>query len=412
MRDFYPEEYKKQEAVFNVWRKASNNHCFEFYDSPVVETLELLERKSGEEISEQIYTFVDKSNRRLALRPELTPSLARMIISRQKALNFPIKWAAIGQCFRYERMTRGRKREHYQWNLDIIGEESVMAEAEVLSTAVDAIKLMGLSSKELRIHIGSRAILGELFDFSGIDKKYFDACFLVIDKKGKITNEQMVELLKEDGVPQSDIDKIFKLISIKSLEQVEEQLGNDNWAVLEVKELFYLAKDMGFDDFLDFDISVIRGLAYYTGIVFEAYDINKKFRAIFGGGRYNNLLSKLGGELTPCVGFGFGDVVIAELLDDLGKTPGQETNVDYSIGFMDLKSREFALKVVTKLRNNSHKCDVSLKPEKPKNYFKKANRIETSNAIYIGQNEAETGKFQVKNMKTGETKEFTLDKIY
>ena len=162
MRDFYPEEYRVHKAIFNCWRKASQIHGFEFYDSPVVETLELLERKSGEEISEQIYTFKDKSDRRLALRPELTPSLARMIISRQKILNFPVKWAAIGQCFRYERMTRGRKREHYQWNLDIIGEESVMAEAEVLATSVSAIKNMGLTSSDVKIHIGSRSVLGEL----------------------------------------------------------------------------------------------------------------------------------------------------------------------------------------------------------------------------------------------------------
>jgi len=411
MRDFYPEEYRVHEAIFNYWRKASKVHGFEFYDSPVVETLELLERKSGEEISEQIYTFEDKSNRRLALRPELTPSLARMIISRQKALNFPIKWAAIGQCFRYERMTRGRKREHYQWNLDIIGEESVMAEAEVLSTAIDAVSSMGLTSSDIKVHIGSRSVLGELFDASGIDKKHFDACFLVIDKRGKISDEQMVELLKEEGVPQTDIDKIFKLISIQSLEQVIEQLGNDNWSVIEIKELFAIAKSMGFADYLFFDISIIRGLAYYTGIVFEAFDVNKNSRAIFGGGRYNNLLNKLGGDVMPCVGLGFGDVVISELLEELNKTPGKDSDIDYTVGFMDMDSRNFALKIAAKLRLKDFKCDLSLKPEKPKAYFKKANRINASNAIYIGSNEAKSGKFNIKDMRKGDSKEYTLEEL-
>ena len=411
MRDFYPEEYRVHDAIFNYWRKASKIHGFEFYDSPVVETLELLERKSGEEISEQIYTFEDKSNRRLALRPELTPSLARMIISRQRALSFPVKWAAIGQCFRYERMTRGRKREHYQWNLDIIGEESVMAEAEVLSTATDAIKSMGLTSNDVKVHIGSRSVLGELFEASGIDKKHFDACFLVIDKRGKISDEQMIELLKKEGVPQADIDRIFKLMSIQSLEQVVEELGPDNWSVNEIKELFAIAENMGFADYLVFDISIIRGLAYYTGIVFEAFDVNRKLRAVFGGGRYNNLLSKLGGDVMPCVGLGFGDVVISELLEELNKTPGKESDIDYSVGFMDSDSQKFALQIASKLRENNYNCDLSLKPEKPKAYFKKANRINASNAIYIGSNEAKSGTFSIKDMQRGESKEYTLDKI-
>ncbi len=411
MRDFYPEEYRLHDAIFNYWRKASKIHGFEFYDSPVVETLELLERKSGEEISEQIYTFEDKSNRRLALRPELTPSLARMIISRQKVLNFPVKWTAIGQCFRYERMTRGRKREHYQWNLDIIGEKSVMAEAEVLSTAIDAINSMGLTSRDVKVHIGSRSVLGELFNISGIDKKHFDACFLVIDKRGKISDEQMVELLKKEGVPQEDIEKIFKLMSIQTLEQVTEQLGSDNWSVLEIKELFAIAEAMGFADYLVFDISIIRGLAYYTGIVFEAFDVNKKFRALFGGGRYNNLLSKLGGDVMPCVGLGFGDVVISELMDELNKTPGKDSDIDYSVGFMDSESRNFALKIVSKLRHKGFNCDLSLKPEKPKAYFKKANRINTSNAIYIGFNEVESGTFNIKDMKKSESRQSTLGEL-
>jgi histidyl-tRNA synthetase len=411
MRDFYPEEYRVHEAIFNYWRKASKAHGFEFYDSPVVETLELLERKSGEEISEQIYTFEDKSNRRLALRPELTPSFARMIISRQKSLNFPAKWAAIGQCFRYERMTKGRKREHYQWNLDIIGEESVMAEAEVLSTAIDAINCMGLTSSDVKVHIGSRSVLGELFDASGIDKKHFDTCFLVIDKRGKISDEQIVELLKKESVPQTDIEKIFELMSIQSLEQVIEQLGNDNWSVVEIKELFDIAKNMGFADYLVFDISVIRGLAYYTGIVFEAFDVNKKLRALFGGGRYNNLLSKLGGDVMPCVGLGFGDVVVSELLDELNKTPGKESDIAYSVGFMNSDSRKFALNIVSKLRKQNLNCDLSLKAEKPKAFFKKANRINARNAIYIGSNEAESGKFNIKNMTKSESKEYTLDEL-
>ena len=236
-------------------------------------------------------------------------------------------------------------------------------------------------------------------------------CFLVIDKLGKISEEQMVELLKEEGVPEVDITKIFDLMSIQSLDQVIDQLGADNWSVIEIKELFGIAKDMGFDDYLIFDISIIRGLAYYTGIVFEAFDINKKFRAIFGGGRYNNLLSKLGGDVMPCVGLGFGDVVISELLDDLDKTPGKESEIEYSIGFMDTDSQKLALKITSKLRERNENCDMSLKPEKPKSFFKKANRINASKAIYIGSNEVESGLFSIKDMQKGESIDFTLENL-
>ena len=409
MRDFYPEDYRVRDTLFNNWKKTALQHGFEFYDSPIVETLDLLERKSGEEISEQIYTFEDKSGRRLALRPELTPSLARLIISKQKALNFPIKWAAIGQCFRYERMTRGRKREHYQWNLDIIGEQSVMAEAEVISTAVDSMRNLGLQSNDFKVHIGSRAIIGELFKSCDIDKKYFAACFLVIDKKGKIDNEQMTELMKKEGLQEKDIVKIFEILSITSLDQVIKQLGENNWAVKEIQELFAISEIMDFRDFLKFDISIIRGLDYYTGIVFEAFDVNKKLRALFGGGRYNSLLSKLGGEIMPSVGLGFGDVVILELLNDLNKAPQSSPSVDYSVGFMDMDSRNFAISIASSLRAEKFSCDLSLKPEKAKQYFKKANRIGALNAILIGQNEASSGTYKIKNMKTGEVEEKTLD---
>ena len=225
MRDFYPEDFRAREALFDAWRETAALWGFEMYDAPVVETLDLLQRKAGEEISDQIYTFKDKSGRDLALRPELTPSLARMIIARQGALSFPLKWSAIAQCFRYERMTRGRKREHYQWNLDIVGEASVMAEAEVLGAAVAALEKLGLSSADFKVRVGSRALLAALFARSGIAEWHFTACCLALDKRGKINDEEVAALLRGEGLGDADIARVFELLGLHTLEQVEKRVG-------------------------------------------------------------------------------------------------------------------------------------------------------------------------------------------
>ncbi|HOE95917.1 MAG TPA: histidine--tRNA ligase [Candidatus Sumerlaeota bacterium] len=398
MRDFYPEDFRARDALFSAWRETARLHGFEEYDAPVVETMELLERKAGEEISDQIYTFVDKSDRRLALRPELTPSLARMIIARQGALSFPLKWSAIGQCFRYERMTRGRKREHYQWNLDIVGEESVLAEAEVIGAAVAALRRLGLSANEFQVRVGSRAVLAELFARSGIGQEHFMACCLALDKRGKISDDEVARLLEEEGLATRDIERVFELLAITTLDQAAAAVGADSAALAQIRELFSLAGPLGFAPFLTFDLAVIRGLGYYTGIVFEAFDTAGKLRAIFGGGRYDSLLSNLGGQKMPCVGLGFGDVVVMELLADCGKLPATARRVDFAIGFMDDPSRDLALRAALAVRAARKSCDLALAAEKPKKFFARADRAGALHAIYIGPDEVQSGTFSIKPM--------------
>ncbi|MBI3736427.1 ATP phosphoribosyltransferase regulatory subunit, partial [Candidatus Sumerlaeota bacterium] len=283
MRDFYPEEFRAREALFNVWREVSSLYGFQGYDAPVVETEELLTRKGGEEITQQIYTFVDKSDRKLALRPEMTPSLARMIIARQGNLSFPLKWWAIAQCFRYERMTRGRKREHYQWNLDVVGEASVMAEAEVIGAAVEAMRRLGLTADDFKVRVGSRALLAELLAHSGINPDHFPACYLALDKRGKIDDEEIKKLLAGEGLQSADVDRVFQLLAIDSLDHVASLIGGESAAVQTLRALLALSDALSFKDYLKFDVSIVRGLGYYTGIVFEAFDTAGKFRAIFGG---------------------------------------------------------------------------------------------------------------------------------
>ena len=294
MRDFYPEDMVLRNRIFDAWRAAAVASGFEQYDSCVVETLELLQRKAGEEIVEQIYAFKDKSDRDLALRPEMTPTLARMVVARQGSLRFPIKWFTIAQCFRYERTTRGRKREHYQLNLDIIAEESISAEAEVLFAAVNALRKMGVPDEAYRIRVSNRALLSELLLSLGVKEQFHQGAFIALDKKGKIPREQIEAILREEGLDDEACTAAFNLMDISSLEDAEKLAGEGSPAIKQIRELFALLDAYGIGNQAVFDISVIRGLSYYTGIVFEAFDTKGEFRAIFGGGRYDNLLSTIG----------------------------------------------------------------------------------------------------------------------
>lgn len=408
MRDFYPEEMRVRNKIFDAWEKAARLHGFEEYDAPVVETEELLIRKSGEEIVQQIYNFTDKSDRRLALRPEMTPSLARMVVARQKMLTYPLKWFSIPQCFRYERMTKGRKREHYQWNLDIIGQETVTAEAEILSTAITALKFLGLTSADFRIRVGNRALLAELFKIVGLADNHFMPVCMVLDKMGKITEQETHDLLVAEHLTDSDISKVLELMSISTLDAVEARLGTSSKNVADLRDLMEMLRVAKMGDFLEFDISIIRGLSYYTGIVFEAFDTQKNFRAIFGGGRYDNLLSALGGEKTPCVGLGFGDVVVAELLQSLGKLDEIQMQSGVMLGYMTDTERKFARQLATELRAQGISVNFALEAEKAKKFFTRANKTGATHTIYIGADELAQEIFTIKNMTTGEPKTYSL----
>ncbi|MBP5509995.1 MAG: histidine--tRNA ligase [Kiritimatiellae bacterium] len=399
MRDFYPEDMVLRERIFNAWRTAARRHGFQPYDACVVESLDLLERKSGEEVSAQIYCFEDKSGRRLALRPEMTPTLARMIAAKQGSLNFPVKWTAVAQCFRYERMTRGRKREHYQWNMDIVGEESCSAEIEVMAAAVEALRLMGMPDGAYRIRVNNRALLSELLGKSGIPAAQHAAVFLALDKRGKIPDEEIAVLLKAEGLDEAAVAKTFELLSVQSLDQAAELAGPDSPAVARLRELFALAAVYGIQDVLAFDIGVIRGLAYYTGIVFEAFDTAGKFRAIFGGGRYDNLLTTIGGKPTPAVGLGFGDVVVGEVLKDLLGEEVTSTKGGVLIGYMFPEQREAAMRLAARLRAEGEDVDLMLHKAKPKQFFARAGAGNAADAIFIGPDDVEKGVVRRKHLE-------------
>ena len=402
MRDFYPEDMAWRNRVFDAFRAAADAAGFEPYDACVVENYDLLARKAGEEVGNQIYHFFDKSERHIALRPEMTPTLARMVAQRQGSLSFPLKWTAIAQCFRYERMTKGRKREHYQWNMDIIGEESVLAEVEVLGAACDALRRMGLSDADWRVHVSSRALLAELLAASGIAEERHASVFLALDKRGKIPDEEIKYILQQGGLDDAGIAKTFELLDVKGLDGAAAMVSSDSPAVARLRELFRLAGLAGFADQLQFDIAVIRGLSYYTGIVFECFDTAGEFRAIFGGGRYDSLLTTIGGAPTPAVGLGFGDVVVTELLKArLGADAAQAKKGVY-VGFMFPEQRDAALALAAKLRAAGECVNLALRKQKPKQFFAHAGASSCAKAVFIGPDDVAAGQAKMKDLATRE----------
>jgi len=398
MRDFYPETMAVRNAVFDAWREAAQQFGFDPYDACVVEHLDLLTRKGGEEIVDQLYTFEDKSGRPLALRAEMTPTLARMVTARQSQLTLPLKWFAIAQCFRYERMSRGRKREHYQWNLDILGEPSIAAEAEVVAAAVQALDRLGLRPDEFRVLCNSRGLLADLFARAGIAAEQHAALFLALDKRGKLDDAAIADLLAAQGLGRPAIDAAFRVMALDSFDAARAFLGADTPAVADLATFFSLAAEHGIGDRVGFDISIIRGLGYYTGIVFECFDTARQFRAIFGGGRYNNLLEALGGRPVPAVGLGFGDVVIAELLAGKNRLPASRDPDRIWIGFMDEPQRIAANRLATALRREGRHVHLGLSREKPKSFFGRAGRSARGEAIYIGPDDVARGRVRIKNL--------------
>ena len=409
MRDFYPEDMVWRNKVFDAFRAAGEAAGFEPYDACVVESYELLARKAGEEVGEQIYHFHDKSERHIALRAEMTPTLARMVAQRQGSLAFPIKWTTIAQCFRYERMTKGRKREHYQWNCDIVGEESVLAEVEVLGAACDALRRMGLTNADFKVHVSNRALLSELLAASGIPADKHAQVFLALDKRGKMPDEELAHMMKDNGLSDADVAATFAIMDVKTLDAAEALVlkatsaeGGTSPAVDRLRELFRLAEIAGFAECLEFDISVIRGLSYYTGIVFECFDTQREFRAIFGGGRYDNLLTTIGGQPATAVGLGFGDVVVTELLKArLGADAGSAKKGVY-VGWMFPEQRDAALKLAAKLRAAGEVVNLALKKAKPKQFFSRASASTCAKAVFLGPDDVAAGQAKMKDLATRE----------
>ena len=397
--------------LFDHFTNASLLHGFEEYDAPVLEYEELYTRKQGEEITQQLYNFQDKGNRKVALRPEMTPSLARMVMARAGGLPMPIKWFSIPQCWRYERTQRGRGREHYQWNVDIWGTTEISADAELISVLVTFFEGIGLTAKDIVIRVSSRKVLEEVLGSLGMRGDVFAQTCIIVDKMGKLSSDVIEEQLSGLGHDSEVITTIQSVLGIKDMNGLQEALKDESMAVSELNFLFDAIDSYGISEWVEFDASIVRGLAYYTGAVFEAHDKAGKFRAICGGGRYDKLLSTLGGKDLPATGFGFRDMVIMELLAEKDLIPELVSDIDDTVIPLNSDLRNAAVMVAASLRNSGRTVDLVLEDKKMKWVFKHVERVGAKRLVLLAPDEWSRKMVKIKDLDTGEESEISLNDI-
>ena len=410
-RDFYPEDMRLRNWLFDNFTNASLLHGFEEYDAPVLEYEELYTRKQGEEITQQLYSFQDKGNRKVALRPEMTPSLARMVMARAGGLPMPIKWFSIPQCWRYERTQRGRGREHYQWNVDIWGTTEISADAELISVLVTFFEGIGLTAKDIVIRVSSRKVLEEVLGSLGLEGDIFAQTCIIVDKMDKLSSDVIEDQLSDLGHDSKVVTTIQAVLGIKDMNSLQKALKDESVAVSELNLLFDAIDSYDISEWVEFDASIVRGLAYYTGAVFEAHDRTGEFRAICGGGRYDKLLSTLGGKDLPATGFGFGDMVIMELLAEKNLIPELVSDIDDIVIPLNSDLRNAAVMVAASLRNSGRTVDLVLEDKKMKWAFKHAERIGAARLVLLAPDEWSRKMVKIKDLDTGEESEISLNDI-
>ena len=403
VRDFHPEDMRVRTWLFGLWREVARRYGFEEYDACVLESEELYIRKAGDEITKQLYNFQTKGEDRVALRPEMTPSLARMVLAKGAALALPARWFAIPQCFRYENMQRGRKREHFQWNMDIIGLASVAAEAELMAAQVDFLRLAGLdvgtAKPDVVLRVSNRQVIQHFLAALGIDGEAFAAVCVIIDKRDKIGNEATAVELGKLGLSAESSAAIISLLDTTGLDQVAAKVPADNPGLVALRELLALAEASGIAHLVKIDLSVIRGLSYYTGTVWELFDASGSLpRAIAGGGRYDKLMETFGGPATPMVGFGFGDVVIVEILKERGLLPAPPRGIDDVVYPMSAAEFRVANCLAAALRAQGRSVSVDYSARRFKNVIGRAEADGAKRLLILGGNEVKEGVVVVRTL--------------
>ena len=408
-RDFPPEDFDRRSHIQGAWRRVAQRYGFQEYDGPPLESLDLYVEKSGDEIVGQLYNFVDKGDRDVALRPEMTPSLARILAKRSRGMSKPIKWFSMPQLFRYERAQRGRLREHFQWNVDIIGEPSVAADAEVLAIAIDGLRELGFTAKDFSARVSDRRLLTALLLVIGVQEENLGATFGVIDKIERLPAEKAEHLLVEEaGLDKAEIEVLKSLLSSTEIDDVARAFGDDARVAEELhrfRQYTDMLEAMGLGDFVELDLRIVRGLAYYTGIVFELFDREGDLRAICGGGRYDRLLELVGGDPQPAVGFGMGDVVLGELLKEMNLVPEYERALDYFLVAVTGEEYPAALRLAHQLRDQGHSVAYGLKQQGVAKQMKAAAREGANTVLIIGPDELANGTVLVRDMTSGEQRE-------
>jgi len=374
---------------------------FQEYDGPPLEPLELYTAKSGEEIVTQLYNFTDKGGREVALRPEMTPTLARMVAARANGLRKPIRWFSIPQLYRYERQQRGRLREHFQLNCDLIGEPGPLGDAEIIALAIDAVRSFGLGPSDFRVRVSDRRVLAELLAGLGLDETQAAVAYQVLDKFGRVPREVSVGKLRDAAVGPDAINRLLELSGVRTWEAFREAagaLGGALGAGEPLRRTLAALEAMGLAAYLDLDLTVVRGLAYYTGTVFELFDARGELRAICGGGRYDNLLQALGGVDLPALGFGLGDVVLTELLRDRGLVPGEQSSIDVFLAGISEEDAPEVLALAHELRDAGMRVEYALSPQPLGKQLRLADARNARLAVVLGPDERARGELVVKDL--------------
>jgi histidyl-tRNA synthetase len=412
-REFYPDELALRNHIFSAWREVAATYGFVEYDGPPLEPLELYTRKSGEEIVGQLYQFTDRGGREVALRPEMTPSFARMIASRAAALPKPIRWFSIPQLFRYERPQRGRLREHFQLNMDIVGETDPLADAELVAAGLDALRALGLRAEHIVARVSDRGLISGVLGALGVPDEGRLAVFAALDKMHRESEEWVRERLGAAGADATATDRILGLADA-TLESLSAQYGDTHdvaAAIARLEGFFAHMRAFGLAEFVVFDAGLVRGLAYYTGTVFEIWERSGRLRAICGGGRYDDLLAALGGVDLPAVGFGMGDVVLAELLQDLELLPDISASVQDYIVCVSEAQRPLALELATTLREAGRRVTYDLRERGVGRQLKAANQAGAERAIILGPDELARDAVIVRLLESGQESEVPLDSL-
>lgn len=412
-RDFYPEQLATRNYLMSVWRDVARRYGFVEYDGPPLEPLELYTKKSGDEIVGQLYTFTDKGDREVALRPEMTPTLARMVAAKANAMRKPIRWFSVPQLFRYERQQKGRLREHFQLNVDIIGEASVAADAELLAVAIDVMRAVGLTSQDVRARVSDRRLLTAALASTGVKKDEMPAVFAAIDKAGREPRDVTmgkVEKAVSSAKAHRGVERM--LANSKDLDALARDFLDSPDVVDEVahmREYLGFLDALGVGDWVEFDLSIVRGLAYYTGKVFELFDAKGEFRAICGGGRYDDLLSTIGGVDLPALGFGMGDVVLTELLRARNLLPAPELATEYWVASEDDSMLPDVMSVAGRLRAKARSVEYALKSQTLSRQLKTASGAGVRSVVLLRRPDYENGKVTVKTLADGSERSVALD---
>jgi len=416
-RDFYPEELKIRNYIFQTWRNICKRFGYEEYDGPFLESFELYEAKSGEElVNEQLYSFIDKGERKVAIRPEMTPTLSRMVANKHKELTKPIRWFSMPNLWRYEKPQKGRLREHYQLNVDTFGTKGTEADLEIISILVNIMLEFGATEKMFEVRINNRRLMEDVYTELGIPKDKYQKIGKAIDKKPKISQEEFIKLLKDTtSLEDSVIDSLCHFLN--NPKEVIKNIENMSEGAREVKKLLELLSYIGLDKYVRYEPTIMRGLDYYTGTVFEIFDLNPvNARAISGGGRYDDLVELFIEEKIPGVGFGMGDVTMRDFLETWKLLPDLSNTCEYLVTIWPSEDTVYlkaSLEIANTLRNKKKETLVWLETNsKLEKQLKFADKKGVENVIIIGEQEIKEGTVTIKNLKSRVQETKTLEKFF